>query len=451
MPSVATAPSQPFVQDPSSDTLEDQIAASLARTRQRTLALVEGLSDELLNAVHDPLMSPIVWDLGHIANFEELWLVQRVGGCSALRDELGGVYDAFTAPRPERGQLPYLRAGECFAYMDAVRQRTLRCLEQVDLSGERERLLANGFVYELILRHEQQHTETILQTLQIVDSGEYTPSADLDLPPARERPEGMVPVPGGVFELGAPRDWFGYDNERPQHARELAPFWIDAAPVTNGEFTDFIQDGGYERAHWWSPEGWDWRERASIRLPRYWQADGDGFAVRSFSRLRPIDPQHPVCHVSWYEADAFARSRGKRLPTEAEWEKAASWDSSSRSKRPYPWGKGYDVCLANLDQLAFGTAAVGAYPDGVSPCGAHQMAGDVWEWTGSAFDPYDGFEAFPYREYSEVFFGGPFRVLRGGSWATQPGAVTTAFRNWDYPDRRQIFAGFRCARDAGGD
>jgi len=446
MPSVATAPSQPSVQDPASGTLEDRIAAALERTRRRTLSLVEGLSDELLNAVHDPLMSPIVWDLGHIANFEELWLVRRAGGCEALRDELEGVYDAFTAPRRERGKLPYLRGDECLAYMEAVRQRTLDCLERADLARAQERLLANGFVYELIVRHEQQHSETILQTLQIIDSGPYVPSRR-DPPVAGERLEGMVPVPGGAFELGAPNEWFGYDNERPQHMRELAPFSIDAAPVTNEEFADFIRDGGYQRPEWWSRDGWEWRRRASIELPRYWRRDGDGFAVRSFNRLRPIDPRHPVCHVSWYEADAFARSRGKRLPTEAEWEKAASWDPSSGSKRPYPWGGVYQPRFANLDQLAFGTAPAGAYPDGASPCGAHQMAGDVWEWTATDFDRYEGFEAFPYREYSEVFFGGPFKVLRGGSWATQPGAVTTAFRNWDHPDRRQIFAGFRCARD----
>jgi iron(II)-dependent oxidoreductase len=450
MPSVATAPSQPHLKDPPSASLEDGIAASLMRTRQRTLALVEGLSDDLLNAVHDPLMSPIVWDLGHIANFEELWLVRRVGSCDALREELGSVYDAFTAPRRERGRLPYLRSDECFAYMDAVRRRALDCLEAADFSNANDRLLANGFVYELIVRHEQQHSETILQTLQIIDSDAYTPSAQIDLPPARERPEGMVLVPGGAFELGADDDWFAYDNERPQRECELAPFSIDVAPVTNGEFTQFIRDGGYERPEWWSREGWEWRERESIDLPKYWRLDGDGFAVRSFSRLRPLDERHPVCHVSWYEADAFARSRGKRLPTEAEWERAASWDPSSRSKRPYPWGDGYEPRFANLDQLAFGTAAVGAYPDGVSPCGAHQMVGDVWEWTASGFDRYDGFEAFPYREYSEVFFGGPFKALRGGSWATQPAAVTTAFRNWDYPERRQLFAGFRCARDEDG-
>jgi iron(II)-dependent oxidoreductase len=450
MPSLATPTSQPSLADLPSASLEERIADSLERTRRRTLALVEGLSDEVLNAVHDPLMSPIIWDLGHIANFEELWLVRRVGGEHALREELGSVYDAFTAPRRERGKLEYLRSEECFAYMDAVRRRALDCLAAADLSNGDDRLLANGFVYELIIRHEQQHTETILQTLQIIESGACTPSPRIDLPRPDERPEGMVLVSGGAFELGAADDWFAYDNERPRHERELAPFCIDVVPVTNGEFSEFIHAGGYERPDWWSHEGWKWRERECIELPRYWQRDGDGFAVRSFSRMRPIDERHPVCHVSWYEADAFARSRGKRLPTEEEWERAASRDPSSRSKLRYPWGDAYERRLANLDQLAFGTAAVGAYPDGASPCGAHQMMGDVWEWTASGFDRYDGFEAFPYREYSEAFFGGPFKVLRGGSWATQPHAVTTAFRNWDYPERRQIFAGFRCARDEDG-
>jgi gamma-glutamyl hercynylcysteine S-oxide synthase len=445
---VATAAPQPSVQDPGSSSLEHRIAASLEAARRRTLALVEGLSDDALNAVHDQLMSPIVWDLGHIANFEELWLVQRVGGCAPMRGELGSVYDAFTAPRRDRGELPYLRGDECFAYMDAVRERALDCLSGVDLANAEERLLAGGFIYELIARHERQHTETILQTLQIIETGLYSPARSVELPEAPARPPGMVLVGGGEFELGAPSDWFAYDNERPGHTVELEPFWIDAAPVTNGEFADFVEDGGYRRPEWWSSQGWQWRERESIELPRYWRAEADGFAVRAFDELRPLERDHPVCHVSWYEADAYARSLGKRLPAEPEWEKAASWDATTGSKRRFPWGDSEAAGRANLDQLAFGTAPVGAYPGGASAVGAHQMMGDVWEWTGSVFEAYEGFEAFPYREYSEVFFGGPFKVLRGGSWATQPGAVTTAFRNWDYPERRQIFAGFRCARDA---
>ena len=258
----------------------------------------------------------------------------------------------------------------------------------------------------------------------------------------------MVAVEGGPFPLGADPSWFSYDNERPQHMVDLPSFWIDRFPVSNGEFEQFIHDGGYQRREWWSDEGWEWRQSEQASAPRYWEPDGDSFKERSFDRVAAIDPLRPVCHVCWYEADAFARSRGKRLPSEAEWEKAASWDAAAGVKRLYPWGDGaHDDELANLHQLSFGTSQTGAYPAGAAPCGAEQMVGDVWEWTASGFDAYPGFEAFPYAEYSEVFLGGHYRTLRGGAWATQADAVTTSFRNWDHPDRRQLFAGFRCASD----
>jgi gamma-glutamyl hercynylcysteine S-oxide synthase len=431
--------------------LRRSIAESLEQARARTLELVDPLSERALNEVHDPLMSPIVWDLGHIANFEELWLVRTVGSRPPLHEELGSVYDPFTATRSKRGELPYLRSEDCLAYMSAVRERTLECLEGADFSG-RDRLLANGFVYELILRHERQHSETILQTLQIMSSESYSPSRpDVRARAGDERP-GMVAVEGGTFQMGADGGSFCYDNEQQLHAVELAPFWIDRFPVSNGDYLEFIDDGGYSRSEWWSDEGWQWRCERRAFAPRYWERDGDGFAERSFDRIEPLDPLRPVCHVSWYEADAFARSRGKRLPTEAEWEKAATWDERAGTKRLQAWGDGgHDERLANLGQLSFGTVQTGAFPAGAAPCGAEQMMGDVWEWTSSGFDAYPGFEPFPYAEYSEVFFGGQYRTLRGGAWATQPDAVTASFRNWDHPERRQLFAGFRCVSDAGRD
>jgi iron(II)-dependent oxidoreductase len=433
---------------PPAENLKASIAARLEAVRERTLLLVRDLSEDALNRVHDPVMSPIVWDLGHMATFEDLWLAQRPFGKPPLREGLATIYDPFTAPRSERGELPYLRSSECLAYMGAVRERVLECLDEADLSFEGGRLLKDGFVYELLLRHEQQHSETILQTLQIMTAEECTPKRVFDTPVAATYDPEMVLVPGGPFEMGAGSEGFAYDNERPRHVRELEPFLIDAAPVTNADMIGFITEGGYTRREWWSDEGWEWREREGVSLPRYWSADGE-FAVRRFAALEAVDPSQPVCHVSWYEAEAFASYAQKRLPTEAEWEKAASWDNAKGNKLRHPWGDGaYDRAKANLDQLAFKTAPAGAYVDGASPCGARQMLGDVWEWTASGFDGYTGFEAFPYREYSEEFFGGPYRVLRGGSWATQPDAVSTTFRNWDYPQRRQIFAGFRCARDA---
>jgi iron(II)-dependent oxidoreductase len=436
---------KPRAGETAADVLKEQLAELLERTRARTLALLEGLSDAALNGVHDPLMSPIAWDLGHIANFEELWLVRRAGGSSGDAGGLSGVYDPFTTPRRDRGDLPYLRGAQCLAYMRAVRERTLACLEEVDVSGGADQLTANGFVYQMIARHEQQHSETILQTLQTMTTEEYSP-ARADLPEAQKtRGEDMVFIPEGPFEMGANHGWFAYDNERAPHTVDIESFLIDRWPVTNAQLIEFIADGGYERREWWSPEGWSWRDGEGISLPRYWEPDGSGFRVRSFDRVDPIDPAKPVCHVSWYEADAYARYAGKRLPTEGEWEKAAR----GALERRYPWGSDhFEPGRANLDQLSFGTAAAGAYPAGASAFGAEQMIGDVWEWTASGFHAYPGFKAFPYREYSEEFFGGPFRVLRGGAWATQPDAVSCTFRNWDYPDRRQIFAGFRCARDA---
>lgn len=428
--------------------LKASIAARLAGGRERTLLLVQGLSEDALNRVHDPLMSPIVWDLGHMATFEDLWLAQRSFGKQPLREGLTETYDALTAPRSERGKLPYLRSSECLAYMEAVRERVLACLDEANLENADNPLLSGGFLYEMIIRHEQQHSETILQTLQVMSSEAYQPPRSAEVSPAESFDEEMVPVPGGTFRMGAGPDGFAYDNERPRHELRVDPFLIDTAPVTNGDFIAFLDDGGYERREWWSEEGWRWRERERISVPLYWRREGNVLMVRSFNENSAVDPTRPVCHVSWYEADAFARYAGKRLPTEAEWEKAASADPAAGAQRRYPWGEAAPTPeRANLDQLAFGLAPAGAYAAGASAAGARQMLGDVWEWTASGFERYEGFEAFPYREYSEEFFGGPYRVLRGGSWATQPGAVTNTFRNWDYPERRQIFAGFRCAKD----
>lgn len=431
------------------------IAARLEQVRARTLALVDSLSEDALNRVHDPLLSPLVWDLGHIATFEDLWLAQNPFGLPPLRSGLGRVYDPFAAPRSERGALPYLRSDECLDYMTAVRERTLELLASADLTPDSGPLLADGLVYELILRHEQQHSETMLQTLQAITCEAYGPGrtrVPREMPAVASAGD-MVIVPAGAFEMGARAALelgvFSYDNERPRHERELAAFHIDATPVTNGDFAAFIEDGGYERPELWSPAGRRWREQRDARMPRYWSREDDGFTLRRFADVAPVDPGQPVCHVSWFEADAFARHAGKRLPTEAEWEKAASWDAAAHAKRTYPWGNAPPTeSLANLDQLGFGTAPAGAYGEGASPYGALQMIGDVWEWTADTFEAYPGFEAFPYREYSEEFFGGPYRVLRGGSWATQPDAVTATFRNWDYPQRRQLFAGLRCAKDA---
>jgi iron(II)-dependent oxidoreductase len=377
----------------------------------RTLALVEPVSDEDLDRVHDPLMSPLVWDLGHIAAFEDLW-ISREAGLPLLRPELAQVYDADETPRADRGELPYLRRSEALEFMRAVRERALSALDRV-----------SPFMAVMLVQHEQQHNETMLQTLQLAEPGVYSP---LPARPPRTEPaaQGAIRLEPEPFELGdpgppgEPGETFAYDNERPRHAVELGGFEIDLAPVTNGRYREFVLDGGYGQRGLWSETGWELRVSQGWERPLYWTEDG---GERRFDRVEELDPELPVMHVSFHEAEAFTRWAGARLPTEAEWERAAAVAGDERG---------------NLDQLDFAPGPAGPF------------IGDCWEWTATEFGGYPGFRAFPYPEYSEVFFDSGYRVLRGASWATRPPVARLTFRNWDHPQRRQIFAGFRCARDA---
>jgi len=424
--------------------LKEHYAGLLGEARERTLWLVEPVSREDLERVHSTLLSPLVWDLGHIAAFEDLWLCQQAGGLDLLRPELADVYDATLTPRAERGELESLGHAEALAYMGEVRERVLGVLASADLSERGDALNARGFVWDMLVQHEHQHNETMLQTLSLAAPGVYEPERRaLPGPPPGVRGPDMLRVDGGPCLIGFRGDGFAYDNERPCHEVDVPAFEIDRLPVTCGDFIDFISEGGYFRREWWSDEGWAWRQLEGVERPHYWTADGE---MRRFERTLPLDPELPVMHVSWYEAEAYARSRGKRLPTETEWEKAASWDEAAGRQRLHPWGdEPWSERLANLDQTAFGPARAGSYPAGASPYGVLGMAGDAWEWTASDFTGYPDFEAFPYSEYSQLFFGSEYRVLRGGSWATRPSVARGSFRNWDYPVRRQIFAGFRCA------
>jgi iron(II)-dependent oxidoreductase len=309
----------------------------------------------------------------------------------------------------------------------------------------------------MVLQHEYQHNETILQTLQLKKGEPYRAPRAIRIPAARPLsgesacdPFGnMVRFPGGLVDLGTDDRSVAYDNERPRYRARVRPFWIDQAPVSNAQYLRFIEAGGYHRPELWSDAGWAFVTQENLEAPKYWFHEDGEWQTRYMDRTTRILADLPVCHVSFHEADAFARYAGKRLPSEAEWEAAASWDPATGEQRIYPWGnEPVTPKLANVDQLAFEPAPIGAYPDNISPIGCYGMIGDVWEWTGSDFRGYPGYETFPYKEYSEVFFGPDYKVLKGGSWATRPGAIRNTFRNWDYPIRRQIFSGFRCARDA---
>ncbi len=426
--------------------LKQTVATELHSARQRSLSLLEPLSDHDLRAQHSHLMSPLVWDLAHVGHYEELWLIRNLTGAPPTCAEYDDIYDAFKHPRRERPSLPILGPADARTFVADVRARALDVLDHAELDSA---LLRNAFVYGMVVQHEHQHDETMLATVQLRDTA--YPVVEDPQPHGRPLGTAEVFVDAGPFVMGTDLEPWAYDNERPAHEVDLDAFWIDTAPVTNADFAAFVADGGYDRRVWWTDGGWAWRSESALEHPQFWMRDGAGWWLRTrLGAVEVLPADEPVQHVCWYEADAYARWAGKRLPTETEWEKAASWDPASGRKRRYPWGdEPPRPDLANLGQRRLGPDPVGSHPLGVSPYGCHQMVGDVWEWTSSDFEAYPGFASFPYREYSEVFFGSDFKVLRGGSWATHPLAMRTTFRNWDYPIRRQIFAGFRCARDAG--
>jgi iron(II)-dependent oxidoreductase len=299
----------------------------------------------------------------------------------------------------------------------------------------------------MVAQHEHQHAETLLAAVQLLPADEGHVLAAAEPPRGQVPPPAEVLVPAGPFTMGTD-DPASLDNERPAHVVDLPAFWIDAAPISNGQYRRFIEDGGYDEPRWWGEAGWTWRQEAALAAPQFWRRDGVRWARLRLGSLEPVPDDQPVQHVCWHEADAYARWAGRRLPTEAEWEKAARHDPATGRSRRWPWGDDVPTEVhANLGQRHLGPAPVGAYPAGVSAVGCHQMVGDVWEWTASDFLAYPDFEWFPYAEYSDVFYGGDYKVLRGSSWATHASVGRPTFRNWDHPVRRQIFAGFRTARD----
>ena len=448
----------------------EELRAELESVRARTLQLVEPLSHAALERQHSPLMSPIAWDLGHIAAFEDLWLVRRLGEVSS-EQQIDEAFDAFRTPRARRGELDIPDPDRLLRRLAETRARTLAGLERVDL-GSSNPLLRDGYVYEMVRDHEAQHQETILQAILLLTDERYVPKVRRPAPPPHpEAPRReFLRVPAGTFRMGAASGGFAYDNERPARDAATGAYEIARYPVTNREYLEFIAAGGYLDPVLWSAEGWSWRCRADLVAPGGWRPRGasahdralsaeaardlardDGLSAWAFvSGLGQVglEPDAPVIHVCFWEAEAYARFAGARLPTEAEWEKAAAFDPDTGNTSPFPWGDGRPCAeRANVDQLRFGTAAVTAFPGGRSALGCWAMIGDVWEWTDSEFREYPGFQAFPYDEYSAVFFGPDYRVLRGGSWATRGTVARNSFRNWDYPIRRQIFSGLRLARD----
>jgi len=419
--------------------MHDDVARGLEAARLRSRSLTE-FDDRELTTQHSALMSPLVWDLAHIGQQEDLWLL-RGGDASAqglLSAQVEKLYDAFEHPRAARVSLPLLTPAEARRFIADVRGRVLDGLERAD-----EETL---FPYVMVEQHEQQHVETMLATHQLRE-GPATLRAGAPLPPGRPVPSDSVLVPAGPFTLGVDgdREPWSLDNERPAHTVDLPAFRIGRVPVTNAQWQQFVVAGGYDEERWWSPRGWTHRVQAGLERPLFWEADG---SRRRFGIVEEIPPDEPVQHVCFFEAEAYAAWAGARLPTEQEWEKACAWDPATGRRRRWPWGDSdWTPAVANLGGEALRPAPVGAYAAGASAYGVEQTIGDVWEWTSSRFEPWPGFAPMLYADYSEPFFGGDFRVLRGGSWAVGGASIRPSFRNWDLPIRRQIFSGLRLAWD----
>ncbi|KQS60860.1 iron(II)-dependent oxidoreductase EgtB [Geodermatophilus sp. Leaf369] len=433
---MTTAPQQPTA---------ETVVRDLTAARDRTLHLTDLDEPELLRQ-HDPLMSPMVWDLAHIGQQEDLWLLRggEAGRPGVLPVDVEALYDAFTHPRAVRAGLPLLPPVEARGFVADVRARVLDGIEAAGRSDDPGTAL---FPAAMVVSHEQQHGETMLQTLQL-RSGPAVLGAGTALPPGRPGVAGTsVLVPAGPCQLGVDgvEEPFSLDNERPAHTVDVPAFRIGRVPVTNAEYARFVADEGYRTPRWWSERGWAHVAEAGLERPMTWHADG---TRTRFGTVEEVPGDEPVQHVTFFEAEAYAAWAGARLPTEVEWEKAASWDPATGTRRRFPWGASEPSAqLANLDGVALRPAPVGAYPAGASAYGVEQLLGDVWEWTSSAFTAWPGFTPMLYAQYSEPFFGGDYRVLRGGSWAVGASTLRPSFRNWDHPQRRQVFSGIRLAWD----
>jgi gamma-glutamyl hercynylcysteine S-oxide synthase len=414
------------------ETLSDrrqQLRQQLQACREATLGLFESVDYNTLSRQAHPDFSPIGWHLGHIAYTEAFWILEKCAGQPPQFPQYHRLFAADGLPKAERANLPTLP--ELHEYLDAIRIKVLTYLKTAPVN-QQERL------WRWLLQHESQHNETITLVLQLqqakvsgIRDRPQSPTPNPQLPTPNS--QSLILIPAGYFEQGN-NSLDALDNERMVHPVYLDDYWIDRYPVTCGQYRQFMQAGGYEESKWWSEAGWQWLQQHPVSKPLYWSDN-------------PEWEDHPVCGVSWYEAEAYANFVGKRLPTEAEWEKAASWNPELEQRCTYSWGEALPTSRhCNHDHWIGHTTPVGAYPAGRSAYGCEDMLGNVWEWTADWFTGYPGFKPFLYAGYSQVYFDGQHKVLRGGSWATRPWALRCTFRNWYHPGVRQILAGFRCAQ-----
>jgi iron(II)-dependent oxidoreductase len=427
----------------------EHLARAFDETRAATLRLFDLADEAELHRSPGFGYRPLIWHLAHIGVFEAYWLLQKAQSLPAPDAAYERVFDPIQTPREESKGLPARREME--DYLRRVREGVLEYLEGFDFR-DADPLESGGYLFKLVLEHERQHQETLCYLFHLLDpSKKSRPAGPAPPAPAGDARAagGAAFVPAGAFVRGSVWDSFAYDNELPAREVFVPAFRLARAPVTNGEYARFVGEGGYVRREFWGEEGWAWREREGWAHPLHWRRAGAGWRERRMFEEGDLRPDHPVTGVSWYEAEAYARFSGRRLPTEAEWEKAASWDEPAGARRRFAWGdEAPSESLCNFGLRFWGTTPVGGFPRGASPYGCHDMTGNVWEWTSTPFEGYPGFEPFPYPEYSETWFDGDHRVLKGGSWATGPSVLRTSFRNFFRRHFRIAFAGLRLAEDA---
>jgi len=421
----------------------------LVDTHARTLELLAGLSREQMLGPRLSIVNPLLWEIGHVAWFYEQFILRRLYAYQPTLAHGDALYDSIAIEHGVRWELPLLPLAECLRYIDTIREKLLGRLHGEQASAE------DSFIYQFAVFHQDMHNEAYSYTRQTLayPAPEFASAAQLPRDEINRGPwPGDVQIPGGQFLLGSTRDApFLFDNEKWAHAVTVYPFRIARAPVTNAEFAAFVDAGGYQRRDLWPDVGWDWRQQEQVEHPQYWvRGDAGNWQVRRFDQVIDLPPHQPVCHVNWYEANAWCNWAGRRLPAEIEWEVAAAGvpdrnNALSATKRACPWGKHNGTSPANLDGRVAGCVDVASWPDGDSAFGCRQMLGNVWEWTSSSFEPYPGFMPDAYREYSATSFG-TRKVLRGGAWATRSRMINNSYRNFFTPERRDILAGFRtCA------
>jgi len=402
------------------------LADRVTDARARTMDLVRDLSDDQLLRV--PLLriiNPLLWEIGHVAYFQEYFVLRQASGRQPIRSDADALYDSAKVAHDTRWNLPLPSRTATLDYLEATRDGVL------DLIAGAEFTPTHEYFVLLSMFHEDMHNEAFTITRQTLGFPEpsFTQKLGAGHDGCAGGPlAGSVSVPGGTYTIGSSRNnGFIFDNEKWAHSVEVAPFRIARAATTQSEFARFVGERGYERRELWSAEGWIWREREKALHPVYWRQDPErGWMRRHFDQWVPLEPHRPAANICWYEAEAYCRWAGKRLPTEQEWEIAAS---------------GIQIC-GNLDWTGRGCCDVSSHPEGESTFGCRQMIGNVWEWTSNDFLPYPGFSEDPYKEYSSPWFG-THKSLRGGAWSTRSRLVRTAYRNFYTPDRRDIWAGFR--------